>query len=66
MTKAQFEETEEGTGWAEMFHGIRGVYTVLLNIGIGVHAIDIFVIATVMPAVVAECCRNYVESTFYA
>ena len=54
MTKAQFKETEEGTGWAEMFHGIRGIYTVLLNIGIGVHAIDIFVIATVMPAVVAE------------
>ena len=37
-----------------MFRGMRGVYTVLLNVGIGVHAIDIFVITTVMPAVVAE------------
>ena len=45
---------EEGTGWADMFRGMRGVYTVLLNVGIGVHAIDIFVITTVMPAVVAE------------
>ena len=44
----------EGTGWADMFRGKRGVYTVLLNVGIGVHAIDIFVITTVMPAVVAE------------
>lgn len=45
---------EEGTGWADMFRGIRGVYTILLNVGIGVHAIDIFVITTVMPTVVAE------------
>ena len=35
---------EDGTGWADMFRGTRGVYTVLLNLGIGVHAIDIFVI----------------------
>jgi MFS family permease len=45
---------EDGTGWADMFRGTRGVYTVLLNLGIGVHAIDIFVITTVMPTVVAE------------
>ena len=37
-----------------MFRGTRGIYTVLLNIGIGVHAIDIFVITTIMPAVVAD------------
>ena len=47
-------QPEEGTGWSDMFRGIRGVYTILLNVGIGVHAIDIFVITTVMPAVVAE------------
>ena len=45
---------KEGTGWTDMFRGIRGIYTVVLNVGIGVHAIDIFVITTVMPAVVAE------------
>lgn len=45
---------KEGTGWTDMFRGIRGIYTVVLNVGIGVHAIDIFIITTVMPAVVAE------------
>tara|TARA_R110000868_G_scaffold4155_58_gene25781 strand:+ start:27172 stop:28596 length:1425 start_codon:yes stop_codon:yes gene_type:complete len=45
---------DDGTGWADMFRGIRGIYTILLNVGIGVHAIDIFVITTVMPTVVAE------------
>ena len=45
---------DAGTSWADMFRGIRGVYTILLNVGIGVHAIDIFVITTVMPAVIAE------------
>ena len=24
---------EEGTGWVDMFRGIRGVYTILLNVG---------------------------------
>ena len=54
MTKIDDNPPEEGTGWADMFRGMRGIYTVLLNVGIGVHAIDIFVITTVMPAVVAE------------
>ena len=54
MTTVNETPPEEGTGWADMFRGKRGVYTVLLNVGIGVHAIDIFVITTVMPAVVAE------------
>ena len=31
---------EESNSWADMFRGIRGVYTILLNVGIGVHAID--------------------------
>ena len=54
MTTVNETPPEEGTGWADMFRGKRGVYTVLLNVGIGVHAIDVFVITTVMPAVVAE------------
>lgn len=44
----------EGSGWADMFRGARGVYTILLNLGIGVHAIDIFVITTIMPVVVTD------------
>ena len=54
MNNAEETSPDEGTGWSDMFRGIRGVYTIVLNIGIGVHAIDIFVITTVMPTVVAE------------
>ncbi len=41
-------------GWAELFCDGHGIYTVLLNLGIGLHALDIFVITTVMPAVIAD------------
>ena len=54
MSEAAHTPEAEGTGWADMFRVIRGGYTVLLKVGIGVHAIDIFVITTVMPAVVAD------------
>lgn len=54
MTDAAETSPDEGTGWGDMFSGVRGIYTVLLNLGIGVHAIDIFVITTIMPAVVAD------------
>ena len=54
MNDVSETEPETGTGWADMFRGSRGIYTILLNLGIGVHAIDIFVITTVMPTVVAE------------
>ena len=54
MIECEESKRADGTGWADMFRGARGIYTVLLNLGIGVHAIDIFVITTVMPAVVAE------------
>ena len=54
MNDVRETEPETGTGWADMFRGSRGIYTILLNLGIGVHAIDIFVITTVMPTVVAE------------
>lgn len=54
MNDAVEQAPEEGTGWGEMFRGVRGIYTILLNLGIGVHAIDIFVITTIMPTVVAE------------
>lgn len=54
MTDAAETTPDEGTGWGDMFRGVRGIYTILLNLGIGVHAIDIFVITTVMPAVVND------------
>ncbi len=45
---------EAKAGWAELFRDGRGIYTVLLNLGIGLHALDIFVITTIMPAVIAD------------
>src|SRR6202008_4300256 len=38
--------------WTALFRDGRGIYVVALNLGIGLHAIDVFVISTVMPAVV--------------
>jgi MFS family permease len=40
--------------WGDLFRDGRGVYTVLINLGVSLHAMDIFVIATVMPVVVAD------------
>jgi MFS family permease len=40
--------------WLELFRGKRAIFTVVLNLGIALHAIDVFVIATVMPLVVAD------------
>jgi MFS family permease len=54
MNSPDQTQPDEGGSWADMFHGIRGIYTILLNVGIGIHAIDIFVITTVMPTVIAE------------
>ncbi|HSE74413.1 MAG TPA: MFS transporter [Dongiaceae bacterium] len=44
----------EGARWADPFkHGLA-LYTVMLNVGIGLHALDVFIISTVMPRVVHE------------
>ena len=40
--------------WFELFRGKRAIFTIVLNLGIALHAIDVFVIATVMPLVVAD------------
>jgi MFS family permease len=40
--------------WTALFRDGRGIYVVALNLGIGLHAIDVFVISTVMPAVVRD------------
>lgn len=41
-------------GWIELMRGGRAVHTAMLNLGIGLHALDIFVMTTIMPAVVAD------------
>jgi len=40
--------------WAELFRDGRGAFTIILNLGIGLHAIDVFVISTIMPTVVGD------------
>ena len=45
---------DKKSSWRELFQQGRGPYTVLLNLGISLHAIDIFIITTVMPTVVED------------
>lgn len=44
----------ETPGWGALFSDGRAGLTILLNTGICLHAIDIFVIATIMPTVVSD------------
>jgi MFS family permease len=40
--------------WVDPFRNGLALYTVMLNVGIGLHALDVFIISTVMPRVVKE------------
>lgn len=40
--------------WQQLFRPDLAAFTVILNLGIGLHAVDVFVISTVMPTVVRE------------
>jgi MFS family permease len=42
------------SSWSALFQNGRGVYVVAFNLGMALHAIDVFVISTVMPAVVRD------------
>ena len=44
----------EGARWVDPFKNGLALYTIMLNVGIGLHALDVFIIATVMPRVVKE------------
>lgn len=44
----------ETSSWADLFREGRGVYTVILNLGVVLHATNIFVISVVMPSVVRD------------
>jgi predicted MFS family arabinose efflux permease len=48
--------------WKELFRPELAAFTVILNLGIGLHAVDVFVISTVMPTVV----RDIGGDSFYA
>src|SRR5262247_4011772 len=40
--------------WKEIFRGERATYTVVLTLGVGLHAIDVFVISSILPTVVGD------------
>lgn len=40
--------------WSALFHGRRLAHTVLLTLSIGIHAVGIHMLATVLPAIVAD------------
>src|SRR5215510_2961474 len=40
--------------WGALFRHGRMAHTLLLTLGVGVHAIDVFIIASVLPSVVAD------------
>jgi len=48
--------------WRSLFGNGLGLYVVMLNLGIGLHAVDVFVVSTVMPDVV----RDLGGAHFYA
>jgi MFS family permease len=46
--------TVTAASWSALFHGRHLAYTALLTLGVGVHAIGIHLVATVLPSVVAD------------
>ena len=46
--------TEERAGWLDLFRDGRAAYSILLNVGVILHAINILVISTIMPSVASE------------
>ncbi len=46
--------SEEKVSWGAVFKNGLGLYTIMLNLGIGLHAVDVFIVTTVMPSVVRD------------
>jgi MFS family permease len=46
--------TVSPASWSALFHGRHLAYTVLLSLGVGVHAFGIHLVATVLPSVVTD------------
>ena len=47
-------EPDAPVRWGDLFRDGRAVYTIPLALGIALHSMDVFVVATVMPSVVAD------------
>ena len=46
--------TDQKVGWGALFRDGLGLYTIMLNLGIGLHAVDVFIVTTVMPSIVRD------------
>lgn len=46
--------TAASASWTALFQGPRATCTLLLTLGVGLHAIDVFIVATILPSVVAD------------
>ena len=53
-TETENAAADQKASWADLFRGGRAKYTILLNLGVGIHALDIFIITTVMPSVIED------------
>lgn len=54
MTHVSDRQQEPSGSWSDIFVGRLGVYTLILNLGMTVFAVNQFVVATIMPTVVEE------------
>ena len=54
MTQRQVFQQSEISSWKKIFTGRLGIYTLVLNLAIALFGIDIFVISTIMPTIVAD------------
>src|SRR5262249_25288898 len=54
QSKSPALKAAEGARWSDPFRNGLALYTIMLNVGIGLHALDVFIISTVMPRVVHD------------
>lgn len=54
QSKSSGVKAHQGARWADPFKNGLALYTIMLNAGIGLHALDVFIISTVMPRVVRD------------
>lgn len=54
MTDAEKNPVEENGRWADIFTGRMGVFTLVLGLGMALFAINQFVVATIMPTILAD------------
>jgi len=54
MTKSFSNDIEDRGSWSDLFRDGKAKWTLLLNLGVGLHALDVFIINTIMPTVIAD------------